>query len=195
MPSIKDKATISQAMSEKRFLSHLEMSEMDDETLVDAVTPILGATIDICKHCRAAKPVREFIQAIRRRSAKKGGICAEFMPKTCDKQMFTNDRSNPFNNPCYAKVRRAADDHAKLDALKDRDMLAAFSGISPHGRIMGEERRKHLMAITPTKSASTPAPYNPFDDDALWESVITATCPPPPALTPDELENALWRYF
>ena len=93
-----------------------EVALMDNDELESKFCELTGIHSLDCSRCghKYKKPVRNFINAIRKRCMKKvhqghlGGLHKDMViPLTCDKTLASNTEKNPINSKIYPKLKKA----------------------------------------------------------------------------------------
>jgi hypothetical protein len=129
-------------------ISRSEAESASDEELIalskERIATHLRCSCSKHKKGRVDVPIRFFVEGIRKKAQKKGIVTLCNMYKTCDAVHKQNEMMNPTNNPCYAAVRRALDDAARLEAFGKRDKGIKALGIIPAPRILKEPRLEML---------------------------------------------------
>ena len=104
-----------------------EVALMDNDELESKFCELTGIHSLDCSRCghKYKKPVRNFINAIRKRCMKKvhqghlGGLHKDMViPLTCDKTLASNTEKNPINSKIYPKLKKA--DEAEQRELQSK---------------------------------------------------------------------------
>ena len=104
-----------------------EVALMDNDELESKFCELTGIHSLDCSRCghKYKKPVRNFINAIRKRCMKKvyegrlGGLHKDMViPLTCDKTLASNTEKNPINSKFYLELKKA--DEAEQRELQSK---------------------------------------------------------------------------
>ena len=111
----------------RTIYSPSEVALMDNDELESKFCQLTGIHSLDCSRCghKYKKPVRNFINAIRKRCMKKvhqghlGGLHKDMViPLTCDKTLASNTEKNPINSKIYPKLKKA--DEAEQRELQSK---------------------------------------------------------------------------
>ena len=111
----------------RTIYSPSEVALMDNHELESKFCQLTGIHSLDCSRCghKYKKPVRNFINAIRKRCMKKvhqghlGGLHKDMViPLTCDKTLASNTEKNPINSKIYPKLKKA--DEAEQRELQSK---------------------------------------------------------------------------
>jgi hypothetical protein len=111
----------------RTIYSPSEVALMDNDELESKFCELTGIHSLDCSRCghKYKKPVRNFINAIRKRCMKKvhqghlGGLHKDMViPLTCDKTLASNTEKNPINSKIYPKLKKA--DEAEQRELQSK---------------------------------------------------------------------------
>jgi hypothetical protein len=88
------------------YYSNSDLKQMSDSKLIKEFTRLTGESELYCSHCKRYTPLTNWVNSIRRRCEKRGGLSRNTeSPKTCDKQSYVNDCCNQINNKAYPLLR------------------------------------------------------------------------------------------
>ena len=111
----------------RTIYSPSEVALMDNDELESKFCELTGIHSLDCSRCghKYKKPVRNFINAIRKRCMKKvyegrlGGLHKDMViPLTCDKTLASNTEKNPINSKFYLELKKA--DEAEQRELQSK---------------------------------------------------------------------------
>jgi len=111
----------------RTIYSPSEVALMENDELESKFCELTGIHSLDCSRCghKYKKPVRNFINAIRKRCMKKvyegrlGGLHKDMViPLTCDKTLASNTEKNPINSKIYPKLKKA--DEAEQKELQSK---------------------------------------------------------------------------
>ena len=111
----------------RTIYSPSEVALMENDELESKFCELTGIHSLDCSRCghKYKKPVRNFINAIRKRCMKKvyegrlGGLHKDMViPLTCDKTLASNTEKNPINSKIYPKLKKA--DEAERKELQSK---------------------------------------------------------------------------
>ena len=124
-----------------------EVALMDNDELESKFCELTGIHSLDCSRCghKYKKPVRNFINAIRKRCMKKvhqghlGGLHKDMViPLTCDKTLASNTEKNPINSKIYPKLKKADEAEQRELQSKRATMYKELLGkeIKPYKYVM-----------------------------------------------------------
>ena len=131
----------------RTIYSPSEVALMDNDELESKFCELTGIHSLDCSRCghKYKKPVRNFINAIRKRCMKKvhqghlGGLHKDMViPLTCDKTLASNTEKNPINSKIYPKLKKADEAEQRELQSKRATMYKELLGkeIKPYKYVM-----------------------------------------------------------
>ena len=131
----------------RTIYSPSEVALMDNDELESKFCQLTGIHSLDCSRCghKYKKPVRNFINAIRKRCMKKvhqghlGGLHKDMViPLTCDKTLASNTEKNPINSKIYPKLKKADEAEQRELQSKRATMYKELLGkeIKPYKYVM-----------------------------------------------------------
>jgi hypothetical protein len=131
----------------RTIYSPSEVALMENDELESKFCELTGIHSLDCSRCghKYKKPVRNFINAIRKRCMKKvhqghlGGLHKDMViPLTCDKTLASNTEKNPINSKIYPKLKKADEAEQRELQSKRATMYKELLGkeIKPYKYVM-----------------------------------------------------------
>ena len=126
---------------EKAFYSSQEVAELDPITVLELFIHLTGLTSLGCKHCGSSIRKETYVwdnwtNSIYTRALKYGLSADMKLPKSCDKQLEYNNRTNKVNNATYRVLKSDKyDEETKKEMLKLREELLHEMGMKTCPRV------------------------------------------------------------